>query len=111
MSEQDWTPVVLKKRGLNTPKPVTRTQGASVASAIERRIDNNETIVKKKIDPNSIKQLIQARIAKNLKQENADHLCGFPTHTFRNLESSRHIPSSKEISIIQKFFGIGLRII
>jgi len=111
MADQDWTPVVLKKRSTTAPKLATRTQGASMASAIERRIDNNETIIRKKIDPISIKELIQIRITKKLKQENADHLCGFPTHTFRNIEAGRHIPGTKEISIIQKFFGIGLRII
>lgn len=113
MEGQDWTPVVLG--GRRTTKQIqernkTSTEGQRLAS-LEKRIDNNESIVKKHTDPESIRALIKVRIDKKLTQDAADKLCGFPRHTFREIEAGRLIPNTKQLGVIQRFLGIAIRTI
>lgn len=112
MEGQDWTPVVLgirqnKKQIQERNK--TSTEGQRLVS-LEKRIDNNEVIVKKYTNPESVRELIKMRIDKKLTQDAADKLCGFPRHSFRDIEAGRLIPNAKHIGIIQKFLGIAIRI-
>jgi len=118
---QDWTPVVLKKtrkvadaaaHRSGSTKIVERAAGteAQRLASLEKKIENNETIIRKHIDSTSLKSLIQTRIEKKLTQINADNLCGFPRNTFREIESARLVPNSKQISLIQKSLGVVIRL-
>jgi len=118
---QDWTPVVLKKtrkvadaaaHRSGATKIVERPAGteAQRLASLEKKIENNEVIVRKHVDPSTLKSLIQTRIEKKLTQITADNLCGFPRNTFREIESGRLIPNSKQISLIQKSLGVVIRL-
>jgi ABC-type xylose transport system substrate-binding protein len=118
---QDWTPVVLKKtrkvadaaaHRSGATKIVERPAGteAQRLASLEKKIENNEAIIRKHIDSTTLKSLIQTRIEKKLTQINTDNLCGFPRNTFREIESGRLIPNSKQISLIQKSLGVVIRL-
>jgi len=120
MDSQDWTTVVLKKRGYisssSGPNKATiqerkpNNEGQRLA-ALEKRIDSNETLVQKKLELESKKILIQMRLSKGLTQEQADQLCGMPRNSFRELEAGRRLPSGRDISSIQKQLGVALKLV
>jgi hypothetical protein len=121
MDSQDWTTVVLKKRGYTSssssgPKKATiqerkpNNEGQRLA-ALEKKIENNETLVQKKLESESKKILIQMRLSKGLTQEQADQLCGMPRNSFRELEAGRRLPSGRDISSIQKQLGVALKLV
>jgi len=113
MDGQDWTTVTFNKsRGnKNTIKERQPNNEAQRLAAVERKIDNNEVIIQKKLDPESKKLLIQMRLAQSLNQEKADQLCGLPRNSFRELEAGRRVPTGKEISSIQKYLGVSLKLL
>lgn len=104
--DDPWEPVILKRRA-----PAPKQVSVAPAVARERKIDNNEKIVVKKVDSETLRALIKARIDKKLKQDNADNLCGFKVHTFRELEAGRHLPTNRELATIQRAFGIALKFV
>ena len=63
------------------------------------------------INPNSVQELIRARIEKNLNQEKSDLICSFPRNTFKNIESNRIIPTEEQKRRIQKHFNVYLKTI
>jgi ribosome-binding protein aMBF1 (putative translation factor) len=121
MDCQDWTTVVLRK----TPSKKSASPNPSDEYSIQSRDhERNERVrlakieeediadaPKKRVKPESIQQLIRKRIEMKLNQEKADQLCNFPKNTFKDLESNRALPTVKQQSVIQKMFGVQLRVI
>lgn len=90
--DQNWTTVCRRKK----PK-------------ITEFIYKHPTYTKSYINPNSVQELIRARIEKNLNQEKSDALCAFPRNTFKNIESHRIIPTEEQKRRIQKHFNVYLK--
>jgi DNA-binding XRE family transcriptional regulator len=122
MEHQDWTPVVIKRR--LTKKEATSVSAGSSGSSEVRDSQRNERArmakvdmldyseaPKKRIESESIQTLIRKRMEMKLNQEKADQLCNFPKHTFKNIESNRVLPTSQQQSLIQKHFGVQLKIV
>lgn len=119
MADQDWTPVVLRRR--TTAKEAER-KGATVAqtrdAGTEERIrlaklDNADDVApsKKRVHPESIQALIRKRIELGLTQEQADQKCSFSKHTFKNLESHKALPTAAQQTVLQRPpFSIQLKI-
>jgi hypothetical protein len=118
MEHQDWTTVVLKRR-VTTKE--AQAKGQTVAEvrdsdrsekARQAKLDmmDGTEIPKKRIAPESIQALIRKRIEMGLNQEKADQKCSFPRHTFKGIESNHHLPTSSQQSLIQKHFGIQIKI-
>ncbi len=121
MEHQDWTTVVLKRR---STKPSDGGQGQGGQGAQwPQGVDRNERIrlaklsdqdyaeaPKKQVLSESLQELIRRRMELKLNQEMADHLCHFPRHTFKGIESRRIFPSSAHQSAIQKHLGVQLKI-
>jgi len=121
MEFQDWTPVVLKRRptkkesavlasnsGLSQVKDPQKNEKVRLAKM--DHMDYSEA-PKKRLESESIQNLIRKRLELKLNQEKADQLCNFPKHTFKNMESNRTLPTSQQQSLIQKHFGVQLKII
>ncbi len=83
----DWTLVTLKKRPL--------FKEISIAP-------------KKRVTPESLQVLIRTRLYQGLTQQEADHLCSFPRHTFNKIESHLMVPSGEQQSHIQRHLGVSL---
>ena len=113
MDGQDRTTVTFKKASGNKHAIKERQPNneAQRLAAVERKIENNEVIIQKKLDHESKKILIQMRLARSLNQEKADQLCGLPRNSFRELEAGRRVPTGKEISSIQKYLGVSLKLV
>lgn len=105
---QDWTPVVIHRRN-----PAREHHGDGGERARLARLDECTDIAdapKKRVAPESIQQLIRKRMELKINQDKADQVCQFPRHTFRDIESHRALPTPKQMSVIQKLFGISIRI-
>lgn len=121
MDCQDWTTVVLRKSGSKKGGQPGPSDDVSVeirdSEKHERarlaKIEDQDIAdaPKKRVQPASIQQLIRKRIDMKLNQEKADQLCNFPRNTFKDIESHRALPTSKQQSVIQKVFGVQLRVI
>ena len=109
LEHQDWTTVTLKKR--STTKVESRDTERHERSRMAKldSMDGTE-LPRKRVNAESIQALIRKRIELSLNQEKADQKCSFPKHTFKELEAHRLIPSQAQQSIIQKQFGIQLKI-
>lgn len=121
MEFQDWTPVVLKRR---PTKKESSSQPFGSSESQVKDLQKNEKVrlakmdmmdyseaPKKRVESESIQNLIRKRMELKLNQEKADQLCNFPKHTFKNIESNRTLPTSQQQSLIQKHFGVQLKII
>ncbi len=117
MDSQDWTPVVLKrkytkkeaeKKGMISSQLRDSEKSEKIRLA---KLDNDTLpIVKKRVISSSIQDLIRKRIELKLTQDKADALCAFPKHTFRDIESSKLVPSESQKNNIQKHMGVQLKI-
>ena len=104
--EQDWTPVVLKKKVKpSKPQPVINAEALRL-----KAIENDEPIKKRELTRESRQALTAGRIAKNLTQEQVDRVCGFPKHTISDIEAGKLVPSGAQMAIIQKYTGVVLKI-
>lgn len=116
VNTQDWTPVVLKKRiGKKDSIAGQPSQGSREAENNERsrmaKLDSAENyITKKKVQPESLQELIRRRIDMKLNQEKADQLCSFPRNTFKDIEAHRAVPTQEQQSRIQRHFGVHIKI-
>lgn len=106
MDCQDWTTVVLRKNSQKNPVHHD-SEKARLAKLDQQDIADAP---KKRVQTESLQQLIRKRIEMKLNQEKADQLCNFPRNTFKNIESYREIPTSKQQSVIQKLLGVQLKI-
>lgn len=110
MDYQDWKPVVLKKENDLSKKSHNTPVNNKMA-----KLDANDNLdgssSKKKLDPESVKELTAKRIEMKLTQEKADKLCAFSRNTFKDLESKKTVPTQTQQSIIQKKLGVQLKII
>lgn len=116
MDHQDWTTVVLKR---NTPKKESRGDGfiqvrnPNLNEQLRfAKLESNDGVdlPKKRVHSESLQALIRKRMEMKLNQEMADQVCSFPRNTFKNIESHRLIPTQKQQSMIQKIFGVPIKI-
>ena len=118
MEHQDWTTVTLKKRvstkdahskGLTTAQPRDSNRGEATRLS---NLEQTDEIVppKKRVHAESIQALIRKRMELGLTQEKADQKCSFTRHSFKDIESHKSLPTLAQHSIIQRLFGVQLKI-
>lgn len=115
--EQDWTTVTLRRK--YSKKEQIKNGNTSIQS---RDPEKNEKIRMakladadgpcpvKRINSESLQNLIRKRIELKLSQEKADITCAFPRNTFRDIESRRIVPSEEQKRRIHQNFAIQLKI-
>ncbi len=117
MDDQDWTPVVVKRR-VNKKEAIQKGYVAPQARDNEKnerirlaKLENADgPISKKRVNTESIQELIKKRIEMKLSQDKADALCSFPKHTFREMEANRLVPNEQQKSRIQHHLSVRLKI-
>lgn len=116
--DQDWTTVTLRRR-LSAKEIQTKGYLATQHRDPEQqerarltKLENTDEVSppKKRVSPESIQALIRKRMELGLTQEKADHKCSFSRNTFKDLESHRSLPTITQQSVLQKVFGIQLKI-
>ncbi len=119
MDDQDWTPVVVRRRG----KPSTGTSAskrvsvettrainaAQTSAAIERRADEGD-LKRKKVTVESRQALVQARLKLNITQTEADAQCNIPKNTINRIESGSIVPDGLTMSKIRRTLGVDIRL-
>jgi hypothetical protein len=117
MDSQDWTPVVIKRRFTKSEmlqRGMMTSELKDSEKAEKQRLAKLESqeapTIKKKVQPESIQELIRKRIELKLTQEKADMSCSFPKHTFRDIEAYRLVPNESQKRKIQQVLGINLKI-
>lgn len=117
MDCQDWTPVVSKRRATKKEAAAKgqlliqpKDSGLSERVRLAKLDSSDYTPVKKRVNPESLQELIRKRIEMKLTQDKADALCLFPKHTFKNIESHRIIPTEEQKRAIRQNFNINIKI-
>jgi len=109
MDCQDWTPVISHRR--YSKKGQTTIQARDPDKIFMAKLaDADGPGPVKRVNAESLQSLIRKRIELKLSQERADSTCAFPRNTFKDIEAHRLIPSEGQKRIIQKNFGIQLKI-
>jgi hypothetical protein len=117
MDNQDWIPVVARRRytkkeqnqnGNTIIQPRDSSKNERIHMA---KLENSDIpIPKKRISADTLQTLIRKRIELKLTQEKADNLCAFPRNTFKELEAHRLIPNEEQKQRIYSNFNVQLKI-
>jgi hypothetical protein len=115
MDGQDWIPVTVHRRPSKNSQNgqhsiQVRDPEKSEKIRLAKLAESDIPKPKKRINSESLQQLIRKRIELKLNQEKADALCAFPKHTFRDIEANRFIPNEEQKRRIQQNLGISLKI-
>ena len=118
MDCQDWTTVTVRRR---TSKKDTSSLGQgsiqyrdpakSEKIRIAKLEDTDLPGPKKRVNSESLQELIRKRIEMKVTQEKADITCSFPRNTFKDIESNCLIPNEDQKQRILQNFSIQLKIV
>ena len=118
MDCQDWTTVTVRR---HTSKKDTSSLGQgsiqyrdpakSEKIRIAKLEDTDLPGPKKRVNSESLQELIRKRIEMKVTQEKADITCSFPRNTFKDIESNRLIPNEDQKQRILQNFSIQLKIV
>jgi len=95
MRGQDWTPVVVTKKS-QTPGP-------------SGYVNTKKDPVIKTLDPTCRTEMIQARVAQKLTQDELNTRAQLPKYSIREIESGRLCPSAGQMNILSRILRIPLR--
>jgi hypothetical protein len=117
MDNQDWTPVVIKRRYtkkelIQKGKTTTEVRDPEKNEKVRlAKIENDDNIgPKKQVNADSLQELIRKRIELKINQERADTLCSFPRNTIKEIEAKRLLPNEEQKRRIQRYLGVQLKI-
>jgi hypothetical protein len=117
MDDQDWIHVTVrrrysKKEAAHAGQTTIQTRDANKNEKIRiaRLADAEVPGPKKRINTQSLQELIRKRIEMKLNQEKADAACAFPKHTFKEMEAHRLVPNEEQKRRIASTFGVQLKI-
>lgn len=121
MSEhQDWQQITVRTKKpavgvagrVETSVRQTQSYGAH-AAAVERAADEG-ALKKKRVAPESIRGLVEARLGHakgKLTQDLADAECALPKHTIRDIEAGRLVPNGDHLRKISRSLRVDLKIV
>ena len=110
--DQDWTPVVVKRR-----KPTAtgaadyQSQNRGAGSAHLRIVADSDVPLPppKRLSADSKALLIQTRLAKKLTQEQLNKSCNLPPGIINKIEAGHAQPSGAQLNIIGRTLGVVLK--
>ncbi len=110
-SQQDWDPVVVRgKPGTGfgtTGKPVQRTPEAAQAIKLMKETD---IVQLKQLSHATRQEMMQRRVSLKLTQIQLNQQCGFPAGTIQKIENGQSIPSSSQLSTINRAMKSSLKL-
>lgn len=110
--DQDWTPVVVKRR-----KPTAtgtadyQSQNRGAGSAHLRIVADSDVPLPppKRLSPESKTLLIQTRLSKKMTQEQLNKACNLPPGIINKIEAGHAQPSGTQLNIIARTLGVVLK--
>ena len=108
MSENEWTPVMI--RGRRAPATAAKRPTVSAEVAAHRRADAEDLpMAKRVLAPESRQLIVQKRIALKWSQGELDKQCCFPQHTMREIEAGRAVPSPAQLNTLNRTLQVALK--
>ena len=109
-NEGGWTTVAPKKK-LAHIAVVQHQVDASEQVAHFSTTEVNADAKQKRVDPASIAELVNARLAAGQTQEQADAACAIPKNTIKKIEAGHLVPGSGYLRAISRNLKVNLRFI
>lgn len=119
MDNQDWTPVVIKRRGgpradgagkSSTGRIDAKELAHKDAARKARAIEEKEVGKVKHVSNESRAELARVRIEKGMSQAQADAACGLPRNTFNGLESGKIVPTGDILSKVARGIHVNIKL-
>jgi ribosome-binding protein aMBF1 (putative translation factor) len=105
MNTQDWEPVILRSKNPTVGTTKDKTQIVEKRSSEAQRlakIDRDEYVKPKQLATQSRKDLVAARIALKLTQDQLNQKCAFPPHTIKGFEGGQLIPNGNHLNRLNR---------
>lgn len=102
MNVQDWNPVVIrgKSSAATTSKQIVDKRSAE--SHRLAKIEREEYVKPKQLASESRKDLVAARVALKLTQDQLNQRCAFPPHTIKAFEAGHLVPSGGQLNRLNR---------
>lgn len=110
-SSQDWTTVVIKRRGVNGTggKSTSHPIHVSYEAKLARVLDSDDARVEiKRLSSENRQLIIQKRVELGWDQTKLNTMCSFPPHTMKEIESGKAHPNPKQLSVLNRVLKISL---
>lgn len=110
-SSQDWTPVVIKRRGAvgKGGKPSGSPTQITHAAKVARALDSDDAHIEiKRLNPESRQLIIQKRVELGWDQTKLNTMCSFPPHTMKEIEAGKAQPSPKQLTVLNRILKVSL---
>jgi len=110
MDCQDWNPVVV--RGKNPSGTATKQiqQKRNPESQHLAKVEREDYVKPKQLSSDSKKQLVAARLALKLTQDQLNQKCSFPPHTIKAFEAGHLTPSGAQLNRLNRELKISLHL-
>jgi ribosome-binding protein aMBF1 (putative translation factor) len=112
LDNQDWTPVVI--RGKSTAKTATPSKLSQESITNINNFKKLENLdgpcTFKKLSSESRQTLIQARTAKNFKQDDLARALNMPSNTYKAIENGKNVPTQQELNKINNYLKTSLKL-
>ena len=107
MSCQDWTPVVLSKKGSVVSKTIAKPVDPKIKQARLLDAYNAEAPPPKpeKISPEEKKELTQLRLLKKITQDDLNKQLQLPKDTIKTIENGTHLKNKALFHKIKQFLS------
>jgi ribosome-binding protein aMBF1 (putative translation factor) len=106
MDCQDWNPVTVNAKPKKAAAVVQKNPGAAAARRLE---EEDIPKLKKHLTQESRQAMVQKRIEKGWKQTDLDSQCSFPTHTVRDFENGKSVPTPTQLNILNRVLGLAMK--
>lgn len=106
MNIQDWEPVILRTKNstvsTTTHGPKQIVEKRSAEGQRLAKIDREEYVKPKQLASESRKDLVAARVALKLTQDQLNQKCAFPPHTIKGFESGHLTPTGSHLNRLNR---------
>jgi len=110
MDDQDWTTVVIKKKGsAHSSSQSDSRRPISQQAALMRKLDSDAPVKLRTLSAASRQSIIQARVALTMNQSQLNAACSFPQNTIRDIESGKAIPTPTQLNVLSRVLKMVLK--
>jgi len=113
-NNQDWETVTIRN---SKPKTTTTANSNSLSQESKdnlnrvHKLESADVVKFKKLDAPSRQTLIQARVAKGMKQDQLAHAINMPANIYKSYENGSSIPTQTDLNKINNYLKTNLKLI
>lgn len=110
MDYQDWAPTIVhgKNPSVGTTKQIQQKRNPEAQHLA--KVEREDYVKSKQLSSDSKKQLVAARLALKLSQDQLNQKCSFPPHTIKAFEAGHLIPSGGQLNRLNRELKISLHL-